>query len=942
MAAIARGGSVNIDSVGTMMLGITTVILAIGVLFMMISTIAVDSDKVNSMVPALHAVSWMLLALGGVLAVYMASLRLFGGGKAKSIMLSMIVMVAAIAGLFLAIGQMLKMSSNFNAKNIDQMTDLIAYTIGFITAILALVTIMAALKSTFAILGSIGIIASIALVFYAMGSMFESLNSLDSIHIAKIADKLKGIILIFSIIIGVITILSAIPIVRTGIFVAIGLLSVLFGAIATGFYFMGTAMEKIAVGMEKIEKLDPERLKRSLTAISESIDAISKSIGNATGGEWLGFSGLLWSICIPALILSVAFFNVALGVSLVVVAFGGLLLIGSLILALMNELDGVSLDNLGETLASVITKITDALTSMFESEDLKAALSRFGDLVKDVVGKAVKGALEDLGLTWLMHLGEDAKAPYYARNKDTGEYEQMTEGEYALYKNALNSGMPVDADVITEEEFRKEVDKFGADINKLRTEFSTLSSIWSYGGLDDAEIERLVRLSAAIDYFHEHPEEDYLTGKEMDDLFNNLNLNGMSYRKYLQNWVATSFDENISWLNDDGTWTSLKNDMTDNGEMLMKGLGISIDENGNYVLEAIDDLSDDMNEEFKAKEEIESPSKKWYRYGMYIMMGLANGIRDYRYLIFDNISEVSNKASDAMSTAVTGIKNIFNKSRSTTVGASFGSIGGMGRIGKMDIISNDVIKTGSDSSDKKDEDDKDFIDKTLEFFGTSKEETAEAMSNIGNKVVNGFTSVASYVDDMLWEQKVNGGFLGGIWDVANELNASVKGLTATRQLQYYDRNAQYLNQDVIRDVTYNGMHYKEYAPGLTQAAYYSALGKTEEIKNKSPWERITGLGKGLFGSIDVDEWMNSFTKTFTDALTDPMSMSTDLAASATGNSDNLFKSRFGSGSGSTTTNDSHDVTFNQYNYSPKEVDRSEIYQQTRRQLNSFKEFMQYY
>ena len=943
MAAIARGGSVNIDSVGTMMLGITTVILAIGILFMMISTIAVDSDKVNSMVPALHAVSWMLLALGGVLAVYMASLRLFGGGKAKSIMLSMIVMVAAIAGLFLAIGQMLKMSSNFNAKNIDQMTDLIAYTIGFITAILALVTIMAALKSTFAILGSIGIIASIALIFYAMGDMFESLSSLDSRHIAKIADKLKGIILIFSIIIGLITILSAIPIVRTGIFVAIGLLSVLFGAIATGFYFMGSAMEKIAVGMEKIEKLDPERLKRSLTAISESIDAISKSIGNATGGEWLGFSGLLWSICIPALILSVAFFNVALGVSLVVIAFGGLLLIGVLILALMDELDGVSLDNLGETLAKVITKITDALTAMFESDDLKAALSRFGDLVKDVVGKAVKGALEDLGLTWLMHLGEDALSPHYIRNKDTGEYEQMTEGEYALYKNALNSGMPVDADVITEEEFRKEVDEFGADINKLRTEFNGLSSIFSSNGLNDAEIERLVRLSAAIDYFHEHPEEDYLTGKEIDDLFNNLNLNGMSYRKYLQNWVATSFDENLSWLNDDGTWTSLKSDMTDNGEMLMKGLGISIDENGNYVLEAIDDLSDDMNEEFKAKEEIESPSKKWYRYGMYIMMGLANGIRDYRYLIFDNISEVSNKASDAMSTAVTGIKNIFNKSRSTTVGASFGSIGGMGRIGKMDIISNDVIKPGSESSDEKDEDDKDFIDKALEFFGTSKEETAEAFSNLGDKFMSGVSTANEYIQDLLYAAGRSDNYLAQL---------AYEGSIAIGYLKYNASqilagssylNGQRMNPVAYKElVTYNDgsqAYATIYKPGATQAAYYASQGLQEIEDNTSFFEKFSRKFGGVF---DVGNWIDSFTKTVTDALTDPMSMSTDLAASATGSSDNLFKSRFGSGSGSTTNNDSHDVTFNQYNYSPKEVDRSEIYQQTRRQLNSFKEFMQYY
>ena len=83
------------------------------------------------------------------------------------------------------------------------------------------------------------------------------------------------------------------------------------------------------------------------------------------------------------------------------------------------------------------------------------------------------------------------------------------------------------------------------------------------------------------------------------------------------------------------------------------------------------------------------------------------------------------------------------------------------------------------------------------------------------------------------------------------------------------------------------------------------------------------LGDGGFGDVDLPT-----TTALADAANSSTNKATGADTSMSGQDEDAQRIQ--------------DIIFNQYNYSPEELDRTEIYKQTKAQINAFKEYMQYY
>jgi hypothetical protein len=111
----------------------------------------------------------------------------------------------------------------------------------------------------------------------------------------------------------------------------------------------------------------------------------------------------------------------------------------------------------------------------------------------------------------------------------------------------------------------------------------------------------------------------------------------------------------------------------DAGDYLVTGKAKGIRVNAYKSEEAVDDWVYGTNKRYRTDQKIESPSKVYYKYGEYLVMGLANGITD-------NV----NLAKNAMMTLAT----------STLLGLT-GVIASQGQVGIKPIVDLSAIQNGS-------------------------------------------------------------------------------------------------------------------------------------------------------------------------------------------------------------------------------------------------------
>lgn len=132
--------------------------------------------------------------------------------------------------------------------------------------------------------------------------------------------------------------------------------------------------------------------------------------------------------------------------------------------------------------------------------------------------------------------------------------------------------------------------------------------------------------------------------------------------KYLaeskQTSQAQGLEDNAYKVVNAETWTlnqaiaaARQIDFTVVGKYICDGIALGIEQNKHVVIEAVRAMMEEANDAAESEEEIESPSKVFYRYGRFMDMGLANGIKDYAKLVSTQVQEMTSRANEAIGLA---------------------------------------------------------------------------------------------------------------------------------------------------------------------------------------------------------------------------------------------------------------------------------------------------
>ena len=132
--------------------------------------------------------------------------------------------------------------------------------------------------------------------------------------------------------------------------------------------------------------------------------------------------------------------------------------------------------------------------------------------------------------------------------------------------------------------------------------------------------------------------------------------------KYLaeskQTSQAQGLEDNAYKVVNAETWTlnqaiaaAMQIDFTVVGKYICDGIALGIEQNKHVVIDAVRAMMEEANDVAESEEEIESPSKVFYRYGRFMDMGLANGIKDYAKLVSTQVQEMTSRANEAIGLA---------------------------------------------------------------------------------------------------------------------------------------------------------------------------------------------------------------------------------------------------------------------------------------------------
>lgn len=130
--------------------------------------------------------------------------------------------------------------------------------------------------------------------------------------------------------------------------------------------------------------------------------------------------------------------------------------------------------------------------------------------------------------------------------------------------------------------------------------------------------------------------------------------------KYLaeskQTSQAQGLEENAYKVVNAETWTlnqaiaaAMQIDFTVVGKYICDGIALGIEQNKHVVIEAVRAMMEEANSCAEEEEEIDSPSKVFYRYGRFMDLGLANGIRDYASTVSRQVQDMTSKINDSIS-----------------------------------------------------------------------------------------------------------------------------------------------------------------------------------------------------------------------------------------------------------------------------------------------------
>ena len=96
------------------------------------------------------------------------------------------------------------------------------------------------------------------------------------------------------------------------------------------------------------------------------------------------------------------------------------------------------------------------------------------------------------------------------------------------------------------------------------------------------------------------------------------------------------------------------------GLNVVDGVTSGINDNADNAKDAIDDVSNAMQTEFKEKNDIHSPSKVYDEYGMYIVQGLSQGISNNAVIAITSVAQLMSNMLDVSQSGLGNLVNAFN------------------------------------------------------------------------------------------------------------------------------------------------------------------------------------------------------------------------------------------------------------------------------------------
>ncbi len=167
--------------------------------------------------------------------------------------------------------------------------------------------------------------------------------------------------------------------------------------------------------------------------------------------------------------------------------------------------------------------------------------------------------------------------------------------------------------------------------------------------------------------------EDYiaLSGKDsadtyMDSAVDEINDRSTDLSNAIEETWSSAMEKTQSyWDKMQSAYEQQQKRMKQNGSYTSQGYADGIKDNTSTVKKAAKGLADAGNNEIEKTNQINSPSKVTHNYGMYWVMGLANGIRDYAYLVSNAADSLTANPIDSLSDTINQISGMFSEDLDT-------------------------------------------------------------------------------------------------------------------------------------------------------------------------------------------------------------------------------------------------------------------------------------
>ncbi len=261
---------------------------------------------------------------------------------------------------------------------------------------------------------------------------------------------------------------------------------------------------------------------------------------------------------------------------------------------------------------------------------------------------------------------------------------ELTKGNQDITQDMLNNvGKQIDQIDAKIKNLKNEWDESGND-GEISDEFESENTnhkstgvIFGKGVLGENAVEMAgAGKDAAVAYLEGYKAEKERQQEQMaQDAIAQANQEALNYQiatidpanieiydateKYLaeskQTSQAQGIEENAYKVVNAETWTlnqaiaaAMQIDFTVVGKYICDGIALGIEQNKHVVIAAVRAMMEEANDAAESEEEIESPSKVFYRYGRFIDMGLANGIKDYAKLVSTQVQEMTSRANEAI------------------------------------------------------------------------------------------------------------------------------------------------------------------------------------------------------------------------------------------------------------------------------------------------------